>query len=90
MSLYTVGGKGLNEYESDAQPDVLYPAPDPQPTPPPQPDPIAATNAALQVIADPTSLITEAAPSLPWPVAVIGACVVAMIWANYLDGGRGK
>jgi len=96
MSLYTVGGKGLNEYEPDPQPDGLYqfsdPQPDPQPAAAPGPDPTEAANAALQLVANPTALITEAAasPSLPWPIAIIGLCIVGMIWANYLDGGRKK
>lgn len=91
MSLYTIGGMGLNEYESDPQADVLYPA-DAQPAAAPQPDPTEAANAALGVIVNPTSLITDAAasPSLPWPIAVIGICIVGMIWANYLDRGRKK
>lgn len=94
MSLYGGTHKGLNEYESDPQPDGLYRFSDPEPqsAPTPQPDPTAAANAALEVVINPTSLITDAAarPSLPWPVAVIGICVVGMIWANYLDGGRKK
>jgi hypothetical protein len=61
--------------------------------PTPEPDPREALGKALQVVIDPTSIVTEAAANregskLPWAVAVLGLCVVGMIWANSLEGKR--
>ena len=53
-----------------------------------------AVGQALELIAAPVVLASEVFPSdpaqskLPLGLAVFGACVVAIIWANSIDKGR--
>jgi hypothetical protein len=58
---------------------------------------VSATDAigqALEVLASPAALLSEVLPAnpgdskLPYGLAVFGACVVAIIWANSIDKGR--
>lgn len=57
-------------------------------------DPKAALVSAAELVANPSGLLSDVFPSdpsqskLPLPLAVLGLCVVGMIWANWVDGGR--
>lgn len=88
MSLYEETGlyDTSEAYESpQAEPELQRPAARPEPSP------SDAAKAALQVIAAPASLLSEVLPpdpsqsKIPWGLAVFGACIFAMIWANSLD-----
>ena len=57
-------------------------------------DPQTALVSAAELVANPSGLLSDVFPSdprqskLPMPLAVLGLCVVGMIWANWVEGGR--
>ena len=57
-------------------------------------DPQTALVSAAELVANPAALLSDIFPSdpsqskLPMPLAVLGLCVVGMIWANWAEGGR--
>lgn len=84
MSLYDDDG-GLygetNQYESvgvEQSGPVQF---DPQPQPA-QTAVIPAASISAEV------LPATAGPSVPWGLAVLGICIVGVIWANSIDGNR--
>lgn len=70
----------------------LYASPSPQ-TEAPAPDPATAAETAIEVIAAPVKLAEEIldpeTTKLPMGLAILGACVVAVMWAISVDS-KGK
>ncbi len=62
----------------------------------PSVDPQTALVSAAELVANPSGLLSDVFPSdpsqskLPMPLAVLGLCVVGMIWANWVEGKAGK
>ncbi len=59
-------------------------------------DPQTALISAAELVANPWGLLSDVFPSdpaqskLPMPLAVLGLCVVGMIWANWVEGKAGR
>ena len=72
--------------------DVAKPAPAPAAPAPVAPDASAAVGEALALVANPAILIAEALPSagssIPFGLAVLGACLVGILWAGSVDKGN--
>lgn len=57
-----------------------------------EPDATQAAKQALAVITNPTKILTDALPTspdepskIPWGLAVLGGCVIAVMWAASLE-----
>ena len=96
MSMYDENqDAGLYDYGQQPQPAEPSPAPASAPTAP-QFSPSDAVADSLALLAGDTSkLFSEVLPpnpadsKLPFGLAVFGACIVGIIWANSIDG-RGR
>jgi len=61
-----------------------------------EPDAASGAKAALEIIANPTSLLSDVLPAdasqskLPYGLAVLGLCGLAIWWANWVDEKVGK
>ncbi len=78
--------------DSAPQPEPVVPAPAAGSANPPSSPESQAFSKSLQVITNPASLVMDAVdPSqtkLPMGVAILGACIVAMLWANSMSKGK--
>jgi hypothetical protein len=72
--------------------DQYAPSPAPQTPESSSPDPVTGTADAIEVVTAPIALAEEVfAPEttkLPFGWAVLGACVVAVIWAASIDSKK--
>lgn len=91
MSCYTDDNDiaGGNLYSAGSVPQTT-PAPEATPA---AADPATAVGEAIELVASPASLIASAvapggATSIPFGLAVLGACLVGILWAASVDKGE--
>jgi hypothetical protein len=87
-------------YDDSGDMDLYGPAPEIRPTAAPTVQPSVAENAVGEVLnvissaGNPADLLVDVIPpnpadsKLPYGLAVVGACIVGMIWANSISKGK--